>query len=318
MNINDFRKQFEQGKLKAENGEVYDKWAFAHHSMEQFHSKLWDYSEYLNGTDIEQILISQDAVSFKLKGEDIVLECKKNDERSMPMDIINFRSYEKNEMMVIDRVLGKLVGNGGNILDIGANIGFTSIHWEKSFPNANIYAFEPMLPTFELLERNIKTNGSNRIKAYNLGMSNVNDKVMFTYYPYCTANSSIQNLTESEDVLEIEAVVKRYDDIDEFKDIKIDFVKCDIEGNEKFAFEGMKELLKRDKPAVCAELLRKYAQKFGYHPNEVLEFFKVMGYDCYGIGKEKVEFISDMSDTLNVNFLFLNREKHKAIMENLR
>lgn len=317
MRIGDFRKLFEEGKLRDENGKVYDKWDFAHYSMEKYHSRLWDYAEYIKDTDITNIIIGEGTVFFKLRDNDIILECKANDERSMPMDIINFRTYEKEEMDLIDNVLENLIKEGGNILDIGANIGFTSIHWGKCFQNANIYAFEPMPPTYDLLRRNIEANKVDRVKVYNWGLSNKEDKVMFTYYPWCTANSSIQDLEERADAVKLEALIKKYDGLAEFQDIRIDFVKCDVEGNEKFVFEGMEKCLRRDKPVVCAELLRKYAQKFGYHPNEVLEFFKEMGYVCYGIGRSGVLLIDDMSCVENVNFLFLNREKHANIIHSI-
>lgn len=43
----------------------------------------------------------------------------------------------------------------GVILDLGANIGFVSILYAKAFPDAKIFAFEPMPENFKLLEQNV-------------------------------------------------------------------------------------------------------------------------------------------------------------------
>jgi len=55
------------------------------------------------------------------------------------------------------------------ILDIGANIGITSIWLAKKFPSARIYAFEPLQENFSLLSKNTSPYPNITILNYGLG-----------------------------------------------------------------------------------------------------------------------------------------------------
>jgi tRNA1(Val) A37 N6-methylase TrmN6 len=41
------------------------------------------------------------------------------------------------------------------VFDVGANVGQTALYFNKHFPNANIYSFEPVKGTFGTLESNV-------------------------------------------------------------------------------------------------------------------------------------------------------------------
>ena len=57
-----------------------------------------------------------------------------------------------------------------NILDMGANIGIWSILLSKKFEKSNIYAFEPIKKTYDLLQKNIDLNNVKNVKIYNYGI----------------------------------------------------------------------------------------------------------------------------------------------------
>ncbi|MCK5110280.1 MAG: FkbM family methyltransferase [Arcobacteraceae bacterium] len=54
------------------------------------------------------------------------------------------------------------------ILDIGGNIGITSIYLTNRFPNAKIFTFEPVPQNFEILKKN--TEQYKNIKIFNVGL----------------------------------------------------------------------------------------------------------------------------------------------------
>jgi hypothetical protein len=54
---------------------------------------------------------------------------------------------------------------------------------------------------------------------------------------------------------------------------KVDFIKCDVEGAELFVYQGAKATLMQQKPIVFTEMLRKWAAKFDYHPNDIIALF---------------------------------------------
>jgi FkbM family methyltransferase len=64
----------------------------------------------------------------------------------------------------------------GVIMDIGGNIGLSSLYLHAMFPEANIYTFEPFEDNFRILEKNVCFPGS-KIRPYKLAVSdNSNDK----------------------------------------------------------------------------------------------------------------------------------------------
>lgn len=54
----------------------------------------------------------------------------------------------------------------------------------------------------------------------------------------------------------------------------------DVEGNEKFALFGAEKTLSEYNPLIYCELLRTHASRFGYHPNDVIDYLKKFDYKC--------------------------------------
>ena len=72
----------------------------------------------------------------------------------------------------------------------------------------------------------------------------------------------------------VECNVRRMDDFVKDENInRIDFIKCDVEGSELFVYQGGIESIDRFKPIVFSEMLRKWSNKFGYHPNDIINLF---------------------------------------------
>ena len=60
------------------------------------------------------------------------------------------------------------------ILDIGACIGLYSLNMSKILPKSNIYAFEPVKESFELIKKNIRNNNVKNITPINKGIFSEN------------------------------------------------------------------------------------------------------------------------------------------------
>lgn len=58
------------------------------------------------------------------------------------------------------------------ILDIGANIGITSILFANKFPNSNIHAFEPLKDNFKIMSDNVASYSNINIHPFGLGDQN--------------------------------------------------------------------------------------------------------------------------------------------------
>lgn len=209
-----------------------------------------------------------------------------------------------------------------NVLDIGANVGIFSLNLYMGNTEAIFHLFEPIPTTYKLLKKNAALNNVNdeRYRPYNVGMSDKKGSFKFYVPASCEAASLVMNddtfyrkkadefgnYTGSE---EIDTVECKVDTVDEFVTENgidsIRFIKIDVEGNEKFVLEGAKETLKKHKPLVYCELLRKHAKRFGYHPNDVINYMKELGYGCFILVEKNMRSVDSVTEeTVETNFFF--------------
>ena len=85
------------------------------------------------------------------------------------------------------------IKDGDVLFDIGANIGVLGVRMMQLYPNATLYAFEPILPIFEVLKANAQRYAPNRFKVFNCGISDSNETVTFSYFPNSPALSTAHN-----------------------------------------------------------------------------------------------------------------------------
>lgn len=282
-------------------------------AMHNFHKVLFDFSENLSNTEISKIEIEDGKVIFTSRqtafhpGQarfyvDVLDKC------ISPLEAFNFNMYEQED----SEMLYKLVGQNDIIFDIGANIGWYSVHLSKKLPNSVIYAFEPIPEIFAQLRRNVELNQVVNIFLHNLALSDKIQTLTFFYTPTATGASSSVNITGGGDLQKLECQTNTIDHFVKIRNIaKIDFIKCDVEGAEYFVFKGGVETISKHLPMVFTEMLRKWAAKFGYHPNDIIQLFKEFGYQCYASSRGGLKIVDKVSEeTVQTNFFFLHPIKH--------
>lgn len=305
MNLRETRRQHESGKLT--------KSAYID-AMHEHHARLFDYADYIRDTEIASLEISDAGVIVTYRGSGVRLLCDPDDKRITPIETLNFGSYEQAEA----RLFFHLIGEGKTFVDIGANVGWYSLTAARRFPSITVHAFEPMPRTFGYLTRNIALNNAVNVKAYNFGFSERNETATFYYYPEGSGNASGRNLSGTSSVTEVPAQVKRLDDVAALQSLTIDALKCDVEGAELFVFRGGIETLKKQRPAIFTEMLRKWSAAFGYHPNEIISLLHGLGYRCYAVRNGGLAELTTMDDsTTETNFFFLHPVAHARHIERL-
>lgn len=300
MNILDTRNSFLDGRIS--------KPEFIRAMYQEHHFHLMDYAKYLKLTNIASIEIADDVVMMTSRDKGVKMICPAGDHRVAPIEALNFLDYESDDSAMII----KLASSSRNFIDIGANMGWYSINIAKTYPHCTVHAFEPIPKTYQYLIRNIDLNNLKNIEPHPFGLSNEKKDLIFYFYGEGSGNASSKNLSERDDADLITCHVQRLDDFISEHQITVDFIKCDVEGAELFAFEGAYEVLKRDKPIVFTEMLRKWAAKFDYHPNQIIKLFSDIGYRCFYSQRGGLKEIVEMTDqTVETNFYFLHKTEHK-------
>lgn len=218
--------------------------------------------------------------------------------------------------------IASLIKPGDVVMDVGANVGLVSILLLKAEPELErIYAFEPLPDTFAKMKHNLLLNGlPKKINPVNVGMSDKQGSFDF-FLPGENEAASMQPnmdefyMQESVDgrytgVKKMYKVQCKVTTLDEFvaeNNIdRVNFIKIDVEGNEKNVLLGGINLLKRYHPVIYTEMLRKHAARFGYHPNEIIDYMKSLDYGCYSYQNGKLEpFVEMTDDTVETNFFFM-------------
>lgn len=278
---------------------------------DDFHSSLFAYADWLSGTNIKSIEISDGQVVMVSRDRDIKFVCPKFDKRVAPVEILNFDQYELSDFNMIMN----LVEPGSGVLDIGANMGWYALNIAKSQPETIVHAFEPLAKTFDFLRKNVELNGLANVSIHNFGFSSEKKDLEFYFYPEGSGNASAANLSDRDDVQKVICRVEVLDEISVSLSLKkVDFIKCDVEGAELFVFQGASKLILRDKPIIFTEMLRKWAAKFNYHPNDIIDFFSGFGYQCFTSTSDgRLKSFSKMDEeTVETNFFFLHPESHVA------
>lgn len=283
----------------------------------KYHHSLFEYSDLIRKTDVKKIEITASELSLTSKKYGIRVFIPRQDHRSAPLECLNFGNYEKKEL----EALVQIVPKNGNFLDIGANIGWHSLIIAKLYKDLKVYSFEPIKKTYNFLLKNIKCNFLKNIKPYNFGFYNENKQISFYTYPEGSGNSSIRNLSQRRNVQLQKSKVKILDDFINDKKIKVDFIKCDVEGAELFVFLGAKKVLLEDKPLIFCEMLRKWCKKFEYNPNQIILLLKKFNYDCFYIfnfnnKNFRLKRIKKISyKTKQTNFFFIHKKKHHYLIK---
>lgn len=285
--------------------------------MYQIHENLFEYSHEMAKTSISKIEILDAKVIMTFKESEVKILCIQGDKRIACLDAFNFKSYEEEELIM----QYKLIQDHDTIIDIGGNYGWYSLHVAKKYPKSRVYTFEPIPTTYNYLNFNINLNQISNIIPINKGLSDNVGEFTFFCDPNLTVNASLNNVNDNPKAIQVICNVDVLDEFVQTNEIKkVDFIKCDIEGAEIFALKGGIKTIQEQKPKLFIEMLRKWTRKFEYHPNEIIELLKNLGYCCFKISKNSLleEIFEIKENTIETNFVFLHKEEHKGLINELK
>lgn len=194
---------------------------------------------------------------------------------------------------------------GGTVLDIGANIGITTVPLAKKFPGARIHAFEPIPANNAALKRIIKHYRLKNVALHEIALGE-EDGILKLVVPVVN-NIKMQGLSH--------AYVEGQDDewnrgdiynipmmkLDNIKALqeepKISAIKIDVENYEYYVLRGGEQLLRQHKPVIYCELWVNEKRQ------QVMDFLAGLGYNVKIFsGKQLVNF----TDQPVTNFIFIH------------
>lgn len=152
------------------------------------------------------------------------------------------------------KIFESLVKDEDIVLDVGANIGCTSLLFGQL--GKRVFSFEPSPSTFSLLCANLANGEMHNVTPVNLGLGRENSTLQLTFSSDNRAGGFVSNQIVASAGHQIEdiSIVAGDKWLNEAKIDRVDFIKIDVEGFEKNVIEGLSETLTTSKPIVVLEL----------------------------------------------------------------
>jgi FkbM family methyltransferase len=174
----------------------------------------------------------------------------------------------------ITTLLNRNFNSDSVFVDAGSNYGWHSI--KSSLFCKMVYSFEPQKYIHDLQKLSITENNISNIKLFNCGLGDVNEYKEMRPIKYDSASINMGDLSVGAGGEKIEIKT-----IDSLEISKVDFIKIDVQGYEKYVLIGSKNTIKNSKPIIIIEMENHQLKRFGYDVTELFEILRSFGYYIY-------------------------------------
>jgi FkbM family methyltransferase len=194
-----------------------------------------------------------------------------------------FGRFERSTSLALQRAIRP----GMTVLDIGANVGAHALPMASwAGETGRVYAFEPTDWAFRRLQKNRSLNPSvsQSLVPVQCALTDGASEIPKAFH-------SSWNLMQNENPHPVHggrletASQAAFISLDQFIDknaiTKIDVVKMDIDGFEMQALRGGTNTIKKYRPFVLFELCPHVLKEHGTNAEDLIEFFRSIGYSFY-------------------------------------
>ena len=172
--------------------------------------------------------------------------------------------HENGEIKFLESHLQK----GMNAIDIGGYVGISTAVIAKSIgETGKLYSFEPVPEHFNILNKNISSNGLGNVKTYQKVISNHIGTINFYKNNASSSILSEQGNYEFQvNTITIDAFLQKAD-VD-----RLDFINMDCEGSEIFALEGARQTLRNNEIKIFCEIHHSYLKRLDLSVQKLVEY----------------------------------------------
>lgn len=228
------------------------------------------------------------------KGKGRVFKFAKRFCRTFPADVITrtkdgrririgFRDWADDHIYFLGsyepfctKIVSKYITKGSVCLDVGANIGwYTTLFQRLCGATGHVHSFEPVPSTFEELRFNVGLNPENdKVRLNRFGLSDeIRDIEIYLFPDDPSGHASLSTAGHGH----ARAIQTRVSTLDAYLSEngidKVDFVKVDVEGAELMFLKGATRLFEqKTPPVILMEMSPETSARFGYGPNDLIEF----------------------------------------------
>ena len=213
--------------------------------------------------------------------------------------------YDRETYMVMQRVLGR----NSNCVDIGAYRGEILRQMLKLSPEGRIFAFEPVRGNYLYLKEKYK-----KAEIFNVALTDRAGTADFFHATGRPALSGLKKQDYPDPEEKVETITVKVETLENIipPDIRIDFIKIDVEGAELNILRGGKRIILQNRPMIVFEHGPGAISQYGASSQDLFDFIvnetgcKLSTMERWLAGKEPynwAEFFDDISN--NGEFYFI-------------
>lgn len=141
------------------------------------------------------------------------------------------------------------------IIDVGTNIGYTTLQFSKACQRGNVISVEPSPSLFKTLTNHLHLNSASNVSAFNIGLAEKEKTAKL--YQVSENNSGMNRILDDPAGLSASEsiILKTLDQlVEETKTERVNAIKIDVEGYELNVLKGAYQTLKNKKPMLLVEV----------------------------------------------------------------
>lgn len=183
-------------------------------------------------------------------------------------------SFEKRGVYeLVDKFYFDYLKPGFVVIDVGANVGYyTLLSCQLVGAGGSVFSIEAHPRVYAYLEKNIALNKHQNIATFNMALGDKKGEIKFSD----EARDDLNSVSEEGSII---VPMSRLDDLPIPKN-KIDLLKIDVEGYEKFVLEGARATLERTE-TIFFECWKKHFDKYEYSLGDIFNILDGYGFTFY-------------------------------------
>jgi FkbM family methyltransferase len=192
----------------------------------------------------------------------------------------------------LTEVMGNLMRPDGVFIDVGANIGWHSLHMAARYPGARCHAFEPHPEIFRQLARNTRLSAFQHLTLHQYALGRTSRQDVFYMQDASDYNRGLSSAAPHADMKNKgqEALI-RFEPLDnvlsEPDRCAVSLIKIDTQGHEQAVLAGARRTISEARPAIVFEFESRY---HSYPKREILEILSLLpNYDVFCVKPGSVE-----------------------------
>lgn len=286
--------------IDSQNGKVY---AYRKNS-ELLRDKLFKSQDRLRVTEMARnimpcIAVQQENLNFLFDRKDILISNE---------IICNDENYSKREMHFLRDLAPKK--DNGYFLDIGANVGTTSVYFRKNICSTLKYiAFEPLKINYKYLRLNCILNDCDDIQVENIGLSNTNEVKNMVLFDGAFGSSMVMEGNGTYEKCQF-MTLDNYMRKNNIAAEELSYIWVDVQCHELEVLEGALETLKQSEAALYIEFNVSTLKQRGTAEIFIDTLMKIykrfICYEQYAQGKTNIRDIKELEklpeEVSNISF----------------